>query len=323
MSGEPEVILQARNVTKVFRMPDGRPLHANHDVNLSVRRGMTLGIAGESGCGKSTLARLLVQLDRPTSGAVILGGMDLAQRRGEELRQSRQHIQMVFQDPVSAFNPKMRVREIVCEPLVNFRRIGRREMDSTARGLLKMVELPPEFADRYPHTLSGGQRQRVGIARALALEPDVLICDEATSALDVSVQKTIVELLIKLQRDKQLSIVFIGHDIALVRAVSHQIAIMYLGHVVELVPAERLGEQTARHPYTQLLLDAVFSLDMDFSAPLPRISSEAPSPAAVPRGCPFQTRCGSCTQRCLSEKPELREVSPGHLIACHLYEEGS
>lgn len=136
-------------------------------------------------------------------------------------------------------------------------------------------------------------------------------------------QKTIVELLIKLQRDKQLSIVFIGHDIALVRAVSHQIAIMYLGHVVELVPAERLGEQTARHPYTQLLLDAVFSLDMDFSAPLPRISSEAPSPAAVPRGCPFQTRCGSCTQRCLSEKPELREVSPGHLIACHLYEEGS
>ena len=316
------IILETRNLVKKYPASKGRELVANNGVSLKLIRGTTLGIAGESGCGKSTFVRMVVQLERPTSGEIIFDGEDITNFKGEKLRQHRRKIQMVFQDPATAFSDKMKVKDIICEPLLNFRLIKRRDVDRRARELLEMVELPGEFADRYPHNMSGGQRQRIGIARALALEPDVLICDEATSALDVSVQKNIVDLLIKLQKERNLSVIFICHDVSLVRAMSHYTAIMYLGNVVEIVKSGEIGKGMV-HPYTKALTEAVFSIKMDFSKKLTSIDSEAPSPIDVPEGCPFQGRCDRKCELCESEKPELTEVEEGHFIACHLYSQRS
>ena len=312
-----EVILEAKHVTRRFAASKGRTLLANHDVNLKMYKGKTLGLVGESGCGKSTFMRFLVSLDMPSEGQILYRGTDITQLKGEELRRNRQNIQMVFQDPSASFNPKMKIREILCEPLMNFGRIRASEKDAAAKKLLKMVELPEEFADRYPHNMSGGQRQRVAIARALALEPEILIMDEATAALDVSVQKTIIELVSKLQREKDITIGFICHDIALVKSVAHQIAVMYLGNVVEVIPGEDLADK-AVHPYTQALMGAIFDIHMDFSKPIESIESEAPSPLDVPEGCPFQNRCESCMEICRQKQPDLVELEPGHCVACHL-----
>ena len=205
MFDQNEIVLEARHVTRRFPTASGKPLLANNDINLKFYKGKTLGLVGESGCGKSTFMRFLVSLDTPSEGEILYRGQDITKLKGEALRQSRQNIQMVFQDPNASFNPKMKIRDIVCEPLLNFGRIRKSEKDAACRRLLEMVELPGDFADRYPHNMSGGQRQRVAIARALALEPEILIMDEATAALDVSVQKTIVELVTKLQREKQIS----------------------------------------------------------------------------------------------------------------------
>ena len=312
-----EVILEAKHVTRRFAASKGRTLLANHDVNLKMYKGKTLGLVGESGCGKSTFMRFLVSLDMPSEGQILYRGKDITKLKGEELRRNRQNIQMVFQDPSASFNPKMKIREILCEPLMNFGRIRASEKDAAAKKLLKMVELPEEFADRYPHNMSGGQRQRVAIARALALEPEILIMDEATAALDVSVQKTIIELVSKLQREKDITIGFICHDIALVKSVTHQIAVMYLGNVVEVIPGEDLADK-AVHPYTQALMGAIFDIHMDFSKPIESIESEAPSPLDVPEGCPFQNRCESCMEICRQKQPDLVELEPGHCVACHL-----
>ena len=312
-----EVILEAKHVTRRFAASKGRTLLANHDVNLKMYKGKTLGLVGESGCGKSTFMRFLVSLDMPSEGQILYRGKDITKLKGEELRRNRQNIQMVFQDPSASFNPKMKIREILCEPLMNFGRIRASEKDAAAKKLLKMVELPEEFADRYPHNMSGGQRQRVAIARALALEPEILIMDEATAALDVSVQKTIIELVSKLQREKDITIGFICHDIALVKSVAHQIAVMYLGNVVEVIPGEDLADK-AVYPYTQALMGAIFDIHMDFSKPIESIESEAPSPLDVPEGCPFQNRCESCMEICRQKQPDLVELEPGHCVACHL-----
>lgn len=319
MFDEKDMILEAKHVTRRFPASGGRQLTACNDVSLKFYRGKTLGLIGESGCGKSTFMRFLVRLDKPTEGEILFHGKDLTRLSGEELRQTRQHIQMVFQDPSGSFNPKMRIRDIICEPLMNFGRIKASEKDSVSRKYLEAVELPGEFADRFPHNMSGGQRQRIAIARAIALEPELIVMDEATCALDVSVQKTIIELVCRLQREKNISIGFIAHDLGLIQSFAHQIAVMYLGTIVEVIPGEAVDK--AKHPYTQALLGAIFDTKMDFSKKIESIDSEIPSPLDVPPGCPFQTRCEHCTEQCRKERPALKAVGPGHEVACHLFKE--
>lgn len=291
-------------------------LTACNDISLNVYQGKTLGIVGESGCGKSTFVRMLTQMDHPTSGEILFHGKDIISLKGEARRLNRQNLQMVFQDPLASFNPKMKIIDILTEPLMNFGRLEKKNREAKARELLRLVELPEEFIYRYPHNMSGGQRQRIGIARALALEPEILVCDEATSALDVSIQETIIELLVRIQREKGISIVFICHDIALIQAFAHQIAVMYLGHIVEVIPGAQVAKGAA-HPYTQALLGALFSIHMDPKQKIESIEGEAPSPLNLPEGCPFQNRCPHCSDRCHAEKPQLTEIGPGHLVACH------
>lgn len=317
MFDEKEMILEAKHVTRRFLTPGGRELTACRDINLKLYKGKTLGLIGESGCGKSTFLRFLVRLDIPTEGEILFRGKDLTKQKGEELRQIRRHIQMVFQDPGGSLNPKMKIRDIICEPLINFGQIKTSEKDEAARRLLETVELPGEVADRFAHTLSGGQQQRIAIARAIALEPELIIMDEATSALDVSVQKSIIKLIVKLQQEKKMAIAFIAHDLGLIQAFAHQIAVMYLGSIVEILPGKDV--EKAQHPYTRMLLSAVFDPKMDFSKKIERMDGEIPSPLDVPPGCPFQTRCRHCVERCRQTRPALTEWKPGHKVACHIF----
>lgn len=319
MFDEKDMILEARHVTRRFPASGGRVLTACQDINLKFYRGKTLGLIGESGCGKSTFMRFLVRLDVPDEGEILFKGKDLTKLKGEELRRTRQYIQMVFQDPGGSFNPKMKIRDIICEPLMNFGRIKASEKDAVARKFLDAVELPGEFADRFPHHMSGGQRQRIAIARALALEPELIVMDEATCALDVSVQRTIIELVVKLQKEKNIAIGFIAHDLGLIQSFAHQIAVMYLGNIVEVLPAENLDKHAA-HPYTKALMGAIFDIHMDFSKKIESIESEAPGPLDVPAGCPFQDRCGHCMEVCRQVRPALKELEPGHEVACHIFE---
>ena len=317
-ANQPPVVLEIKNLTKKFAVDGGRFLTACENISLKAYAGQTLGIIGESGCGKSTLVRTVLQIHPATGGEVIFEGQDILKLRGEAARQNRRKIQMVFQDPAAAFNPKMKVKEIVTEPLLNFGLIKKSEVDAKAAELLQMVELPVEFMDRYPHSMSGGQRQRLGIARALSLEPKIVVCDEATSALDVSVQEKICELLVRLQKEKGITYLFICHDIGLVDLMCHQVAVMYLGNVVEYIGGGRRISTEGMHPYTKALLKAVFKVDFKPGEKIEPLESEIPSPLDLPKGCPFQSRCGQCMEICRSEKTELKEVVPGHFVACHL-----
>lgn len=316
-----KMILTAEHITKKFPASEGRTLTACNDINLDVYQGKTLGIVGESGCGKSTFVKMIVNILKPTEGKILYGGQDITKLKGEKLRRLRPKIQMVFQDPGTAFHPKMKVMDIVTEPLMNFRLIKRSEKEEKAKELLRMVDLPEDYVYRFPHSMSGGQRQRIGIARALALEPEIIVCDEATSALDVSVQDHIIELLVKLQKEKGISFIFICHDVALVQSFAHQVAVMYLGNLVEVLPGKEV-RTNAQHPYTKALLGAIFSTRMDFTKEIKSIESEAPSPLNVPAGCPFQNRCSECMEICKKEKPELIQVSEGHKAACHKLKKG-
>ena len=318
MNAEGTVILQIKNLTKKFAAEGGKMLTACDNVTLNAYAGQTLGIIGESGCGKSTLVRTILQIHPASGGEVIFDGQDILKLRGEAARQNRRKIQMVFQDPAAAFNPKMKVKEIVCEPLLNFGLIKKSEVDAKAAELLRMVELPEDFKDRYPHNMSGGQRQRLGIARALSLEPKIVVCDEATSALDVSVQEKICELLVRLQKEKGITYLFICHDLGLVDLMCHQIAVMYLGNIVEYIGYGRRISTEGMHPYTKALMKSVFKVDFKPGEKIEPLESEIPSPLDLPKGCPFQSRCGQCMEICRSEKPELKEVVPGHFVACHL-----
>lgn len=311
-----ETIMQIKNITKKFPAFGGKFLTACDNINLTIKAGETVGIVGESGCGKSTLVKTILNMHAPTDGEVIFRGKDITKLKGEDRRQNYRHIQMVFQDPTAAFNPKMKIGNIICEPLLNFNLIKKSQVKEKAGELLKLVELPLDFVDRYPHNMSGGQRQRVAIARALALEPEIIVCDEATSALDVSVQAKIIELLVRLQKEKNVAYIFICHDLALVSLFSHRIAVMYLGNIVEKIDGDKLSE--AKHPYTQALLKSVFSVAEEKNQHIETLTGEIPSPLDLPVGCPFQNRCKYCKDICKQEKPQLKEISTNHYVACHL-----
>lgn len=318
MLNKSDVILEVNNISKQFKVSENRILTACDDINLQVLKGKTLGIVGESGCGKSTLARILIQLEDATSGEVIYEGKNILSFNEKQKRNNRKKIQMVFQDPLASFNPKMKVIDILTEPLLNFGMISKKEKEEKAIKLLQMVELSSEILYRYPHNLSGGQRQRVAIARALSLEPEILICDESTSALDVSVQNKIIKLLVKLQKEKGISIIFICHDIALIKSFSHEIAVMYLGNIVEKIPSDQVANNSL-HPYTNMLLESLFSINMDKNKEIKVSEDEIVSAIDIKEGCAFSRRCKKCKEICKIEKPKLKEVTQNHEVACHLF----
>jgi len=287
-------------------------------VDFTVRRGETLGLVGESGCGKTTTGRCILRLNTPTSGQILYDGVDIAQMERKELLALRRRIQVIFQDPYSSLNPRMKVGDIIAEPI----KVHGIESDATrrtarVRELLNVCGLSTRFADRYPHEMSGGQRQRVGIARALALNPEFIVCDEAVSALDVSIQAQVVNLLEDLREQFGLTYLFIAHDLSVVRHLCQRVAVMYLGRIVELADSDELFGNPL-HPYTQALLAAVPGPDPSVE---PRrtfrpVQGEVPSPINPPPGCVFHPRCPIAVEGCKRDRPELREVRPGHFVAC-------
>lgn len=288
-------------------------------ISFDVHRGETLGLVGESGCGKSTTGRAILQLYKPTDGAIHFEGADLIKLRGEEMRRMRRKMQMIFQDPYASLNPRMTVEQIVGEPLMVHNVATGKEIEERVKHLLELVGLNPSFSSRYPHEFSGGQRQRVGVARALALQPSFIICDEPISALDVSIQAQVVNLLEELQEQFNLTYLFIAHDLSMVRHISKRVAVMYLGVIVELTDRDELY-RSPLHPYTQALLSAVPVPDPVLDAQRKRtiLEGDVPSPANPPSGCRFRTRCPIAQEVCAGERPEFREVKPGHFVACHL-----
>jgi len=286
-------------------------------VDLEVRAGRTLALVGESGCGKTTVGRSILGLERPMDGRVLFEGVDLAALSDEELRPHRKNVQFVFQDPMASLDPRMRVREIVAEGMHSFG-LGANEAERTERVAeqLRRVRLDPDAMDRYPHEFSGGQRQRIGIARALAVEPRLLICDEAVSALDVSIQAQILNLLSELQQELGLAYLFITHDLRVVRYLAHEVAVMYLGQIVESGPTDQIFEDP-RHPYTRGLLAAIPSVDPAQRNAQPVVLGDVPSPANPPDGCRFHTRCPEVFDRCRSEMPDVR-VSGDRGCRCFL-----
>ena len=291
-------------------------------LSFSVRRGETLGLVGESGCGKSTTGRAILQLHRPTSGSVMFEGKDLTKVKGEELRRMRRKVQIIFQDPYASLNPRMTVGDIIGEPIrVHGLRTGK-DVRTRVEELLKVVGLNPYFINRYPHEFSGGQRQRIGIARALAVEPEFIVCDEPVSALDVSIQAQIINLLQDLQNEFNLTYLFIAHNLSVVQHISDRVAVMYLGKMVELAPAPMLYSRPM-HPYTQALLSAVPIPDPEIEKSRQRIilQGDVPSPLNPPSGCHFHTRCPMVIDKCRSEEPPFVDYGGGHFSACWRAEE--
>jgi peptide/nickel transport system ATP-binding protein len=316
-------LLQVRQLTKHYLAPrrwfakPRPPIQAVDGVSFDIARGETLSLVGESGCGKTTTAKSVLRLVQPTSGSVKLEGDELLALSHEQMRQHRRHLQIIFQDPYASLNPRLAAGDIVAEPLRNFGVHNARERRERVEWLFSKVGLRPEAAKKYPHEFSGGQRQRLGIARALALNPKLIVCDEPVSALDVSVQAQVVNLLMDLQQEFGIAYLFVAHDLAVVRHISHRVAVMYLGHIVEVADRDTLFANP-RHPYTEILLSAV-------PVPNPRqkvrriiLQGDPPSPANPPSGCRFHTRCPLAQDICKQQAPPLapREAD-GHLVACH------
>lgn len=293
-------------------------VHAVDGISFQVKQGETLGLVGESGCGKSTTGRTILQLYKPTSGKVYFKGKELTNLRPEAMRLMRSKMQMIFQDPYASLNPRMTVRDIVGEPLMAFGAASGKEIDERVAHLLKLVKLNPDYSGRYPHEFSGGQRQRIGVARALAMNPSFIVCDEPISALDVSIQAQVVNLLEDLQKEFNLTYLFIAHDLSMVRHISDRVAVMYLGIIVELTDRNELYSNPL-HPYTQALLSAIPVADPVYSATRHRqvLEGDVPSPVNPPSGCRFRTRCPIADAYCAEKTPEWREVRSNHFVACH------
>ena len=319
-----DVLVRMEGVKRYFtvRQADGRkvPLRAVDGIDLTIRRGETFGLVGESGCGKSTLGKALLRLWPLTEGRIVFDGADIAQLRGDALRRFRCQAQMIFQDPSSCLDPRRRVLDILLEPYLIHGLYGPEERRARAAELCDMVGLSRTYLARYPHELSGGQKQRVGIARALALHPQLIVCDEPVSALDVSVRAQVINLLDDLQKRLDLTYLFISHDLSVVEHCCRRIGVMYLGRLVELAPAAELY-RAPRHPYTQALISAIPTIGGDRRERIV-LTGDLPSPTAPPAGCRFHTRCPYADERCRREAPVLRQVGPDHWAACHRSEAG-
>ena len=319
-----ETLIRVRNLKMHFPVGQGAIfnrsrgcIRAVDGISLDIRKGETLALVGESGCGKSTLGRSILQMHRPTAGEVYFRDMNLTSMPPNRLRRMRRHMQMIFQDPYASLNPRMTVGDIVAEPLIVHNISGAKKRREQVRALFELVGLNPVFVNRYPHEFSGGQRQRVGVARALAVNPDFVVCDEAIAALDVSIQAQIINLLMELQEKLNLTYLFIAHDLSVVRHISDRVAVMYLGKIVELASRQDLYTNP-RHPYTRILLSSI-------PVPNPQsekkrrgklLSGEPPSPANPPKGCNLSTRCPLATAECYKREPEFVEMGQGHWVAC-------
>ncbi len=326
MNENQNALLRVENLVKYFPITQSilfsrvvGNVHAVDDISFHIMKGETLGLVGESGCGKSTAGRSILQLYKPTSGHIYFEGTDLVALHGERLRKMRCRMQMIFQDPYASLNPRMTVEEIVGEPLSTHHFAHGREIRDRVKELVNMVGLSDQLIDRYPHEFSGGQRQRIGIARALALQPALIVCDEPISALDVSIQAQVVNLLEDLQDKMELTYLFIAHDLSMVRHISDRVAVMYLGIIAELATRDELYD-TPLHPYTQALLSAVPIPDPVVEEKRRRtiLEGDVPSPINPPSGCHFRTRCPIAQEVCAQTRPEFREAAPGHWVACHL-----
>lgn len=288
-------------------------------VSFSINKGETLGLVGESGCGKSTTGRMLLRLLEPSEGKVYFEGQDITNLPAAEMRKLRREMQMVFQDPFASLNPRHTVEKILEEPLIVHGMKDKKERKRRVKELLEVVGLSSYHAKRYPHQFSGGQRQRIGIARALAVNPKLIVADEPVSALDVSIQSQVLNLMQDLQKEFNLTYLFIAHDLGVVRHISDRVGVMYLGNMVEITESEKLYEKPL-HPYTQALLSAVPIPDVTYQKERVVLQGDVPSPSNPPAGCPFHTRCPQAMEVCSSVKPVLQEYEPGHYVACHLYE---
>jgi oligopeptide transport system ATP-binding protein len=323
--GRSDVLVSVRDLKKYFPVTEGvlmprvvAQIKAVDGVSFDIRRGETLGLVGESGCGKTTTGRCILQLEQATGGDILFDGVSLSTLARKELSSLRRRIQVIFQDPYSSLNPRMKVGDIIAEPIrVHNLEPDRQARDRRVRDLLAVCGLPKEFADRYPHEMSGGQRQRVGIARALSVKPEFIVCDEAISALDVSIQAQIINLLEDLREQFQLTYLFIAHDLSVVRHLCHRVAVMYLGRVVELADCDELYGNPL-HPYTRALLEAVPVADpaVEERREHKVLKGEVPSPMNPPAGCVFHPRCAVAVDGCRMKVPSLREVKPGHWVAC-------
>ncbi|MBQ7657147.1 MAG: ATP-binding cassette domain-containing protein [Clostridia bacterium] len=319
MSGASSPLLRVEHLTKHFPAPGGKAVHAVDDVSFTITKGKTLGLVGESGCGKSSCARTVIRLYEPTSGNIFLGGDDISALTQKQLLPYRRKMQMIFQDPYASLNARMTVQDIIAEPLRAHKicKSKAEEREMVAR-MLRRVGLNQEHAGRYAHEFSGGQRQRVGIARALILQPELVICDEPISALDVSIQAQVVNMLRTFQEEQGLTYLFIAHDLSMVRYVSDDVGVMYLGQLVEKCEADEVYSHPL-HPYTQGLLSSVPIPDPTKARLKNKegITGDVPSPIAPPSGCRFHTRCPYATAKCREAAPEFKEAAPGHFVACH------